>query len=137
MIFSGTWLIASMICGILVNYVSNFYLIVICFIIFLSCGTAASVVIAVSVNLYPTNYRAMAVAFTMIFGRLGSVSGSSIIGFLLQDHCSLIFYIYGGVLISNYPLNLSQSVSKMNFESWLFSLLGCALVFMMIKIKPQ
>lgn len=89
-----------MIAGLLVNVVSNFYAIVILFVIFLSAANCSNIIMAVAVNLYPTNYRAMATAFTMIFGRIGSMSGSSIIGFLLENHCTLIFYLYGGILIS-------------------------------------
>lgn len=59
---------------------------------------------AVVVNLYPTNYRAMATALLMMCGRIGGVTGSTIIGWLLDNHCTLIFYLYGGALISKYNL---------------------------------
>lgn len=89
-----------MICGFLVNFVTNFYVIVICFVAFICCMVCSSIVMAVAVNAYPTNYRAMATSFIILFGRLGSANGSSVIGLLLQNHCTLIFYVFGGVLIS-------------------------------------
>lgn len=91
-----------MLSGISVNFISNFYVIVVCFVIFLSSAVCSNIIMAVAVNLFPTTHRAMAMAFTMIFGRIGSVGGSSIIGFLLENHCTLIFYLYGGILISKF-----------------------------------
>lgn len=87
-------------CGLTVNFISNFYAMVVCFVIFLSSAICSNMIMAVAVNLYPTNYRGMATSFIMVFGRIGSVSGSSIIGFLVGNHCTLIFYLYGGILIS-------------------------------------
>lgn len=97
-----TWLTISIICGILMNFVTNFYVIAICFLAFVCCGVCSSIIMAVAVNSYPTTYRAMATSFIMLFGRLGSVSGSNFIGLLIQHHCSLIFYVFGGVLISKW-----------------------------------
>lgn len=82
------------------NFLTNFYVVVISFVVFLSVAIATNVVMAVAQTLFPTNYRAMATAFAMIFGRIGSVGGSSVIGFMLENHCELIFYLYGGTLIS-------------------------------------
>lgn len=60
----------------------------------------ANVVTAVAINLYPTQYRAMATSFIFMCGRIGGVTGSNLIGALLENHCSLIFYLFGGILIS-------------------------------------
>lgn len=89
-----------MITCILLNVFSEFYAIVINFVIFLSCIVCGSIVMAIAVNLYPTNYRAMATAFIMMCGRIGGVTGSSVIGLLLDNNCTLIFYLFGGILIS-------------------------------------
>lgn len=97
---AGSWLAVSMICGILVNFVTNFYVIVLCFVAFICCMVCSSVVMAVAVNLYSTNYRAMATSFIMLFGRFGSSLGGSVIGLLLKNQCTSIFYLYGGVLVS-------------------------------------
>lgn len=88
-------------CGLL-NLLTEFYSIVVSFVMFLSCNVCANIVMAVAVNLFPTNYRAMATAFIMMCGRIGGVSGSSIVGFLLNNDCTLIFYLFSGFLISKY-----------------------------------
>lgn len=97
---AGTWLIISMGCGILMDFVDNFYVIVICLVAFVCCGVCSTIIMSVAVNSYPTNYRAMATSFIMLCGRVGSVTGSNFIGLVLQNHCPLIFYVFGGVLIS-------------------------------------
>lgn len=108
-----SWLLMSMISCALLNVFTEFNSIVISFVLFLSCNVCANIVMAVAVNLYPTNYRAMGTAFIMMCGRIGGVSGSSLVGLLLVHNCTLIFYLFSGVLIS------------------------CALVLILIKIKPQ
>lgn len=57
----------------------------------------------------------MATSFMMMCGRLGGVSGSSIIGLLLINHCSLIFYSFGGVLIS---MSHSMCQVKIDFKQY-------------------
>lgn len=101
------WLSVSMITCILLNFLTNFYSILVSFVIFLSCNVCANIIMAVAVNLYPTNYRAMAVAFIIMFGRIGSVSGSSLVGFLLSNNCTLIFYLFGGIQISECSIEMN------------------------------
>lgn len=97
---TGSWLFTSMVCGILLNFVDNFYLTVIFYVVFMCSAICSSIIMAVAVNLYPTNCRAMATSFIMLFGRLGSANGSSVIGLMLPHHCTMIFYVFGGVFIS-------------------------------------
>lgn len=92
---------------------------------------------AIAVNLYPTNYRAMATAFIMMCGRIGGVSGSSIIGLLLDNNCTLIFYIFGGILISKYTSTVMNSTNANSPNFCTFFQTGCAIVFMMIDIKSR
>lgn len=101
-----------MIACISLNFLTDFYSIVASFVIFLSGNVGANIVMAVAVNLFPTNYRAMATAFIMMCGRLGGVSGSSIIGLLLINHCSMIFYLFGGVLISRHQIEMKSNLVK-------------------------
>ena len=99
-ILVSAWLLMSMAaCGSLL-ILTDFYAIVISFILFLSCNICSNIIIAVAVTLFPTNYRCMATALIMIFGRIGGVSGSSIVGLLLNNNCTLIFYLFSGMLIS-------------------------------------
>lgn len=94
------WLLMSMVACALLNVLTEFYSTVVSFVLFLSCNVCANIVMAVAVNLFPTNYRAMATAFILMCGRIGGVSGSSIIGLLLANNCSLIFYLNSGIIIS-------------------------------------
>lgn len=89
-----------MACGILVNFVTNFYVIVICYVAFICCMVCSSIILGVVVNLYPTSCKAIAISFIMLIGRLGSANGSSVIGLMLHHHCTLIFYVFGGFLVS-------------------------------------
>lgn len=85
--------------SILLKFFTEFYSIVTSFMIFSSIGISANIVMAVAVSLFPTNYRAMATAFILMCGRIGSVTGSSMIGILLNINCDLIFYLGGGMVI--------------------------------------
>lgn len=100
--WAGSWLIISIIGGILINQVTNVYIVVICFIAFSSAAASGSFFMAISVNLFSTNYKAIATSFIILFARVGNVGGSFIIGLLLENHCTLIFYLFGGSLISKY-----------------------------------
>lgn len=108
-----SWLLMSMVACALLNLFTDFNSIVISFVLFLSCNVCANIVMSLAVNLYPTQYRAMGTAFILMCGRIGGVSGSSLVGLLLVYNCTLIFYLFSGVLIS------------------------CALVLILVKIKPQ
>lgn len=45
-------------------------------------------------------HRAMATCLILMFGRLGAVGGSNFVGLLLDVNCELIFYLYGGLILS-------------------------------------
>ncbi|KAI8122857.1 Synaptic vesicle glycoprotein 2B [Lucilia cuprina] len=75
-------------------------LVAIYMIAFMLCsGVATSVMNAIVVDIYPTNLRAMAVCISLMLGRIGSVSGSYIMGALIERHCKLAFYISSLALI--------------------------------------
>lgn len=86
------------------NFLTGFYPTVLSFIAFLSVSLSANIVMAVAVSLFPTNYRAMATALILMCGRIGGVSGSSLVGLLLNHKCSLIFYLNGVILMSKCAL---------------------------------
>lgn len=67
-------------------------------------------------------------------GRIGGVSGSSIVGLLLDNNCTLILYTFSGVAISKFDVKSRFWIQKIELSSFV---LVCALVFMMIKIKSQ
>ena len=47
-------------------------------------------------------FRAMAMAISLMIGRLGAVIGSQIIGQLLYTDCPMAFYSFSITLISNF-----------------------------------
>lgn len=98
--FSGAWLLMSAIASFALVFFTEFYLIVISFIVFLNIISGIAITMALGVNLFPTKYRGLATAFVMLFGRVGSFTGGTVIGILLTNNCSLIFYICGAMLIS-------------------------------------
>jgi len=69
------------------------------YVILLCCGLGVSVVNAATVELYPTNLRAMAVCISLMMGRLGSCVGANLVGFLLDYHCEAAFHFCGASLI--------------------------------------
>uniref|UniRef100_A0A182MDT7 Major facilitator superfamily (MFS) profile domain-containing protein n=1 Tax=Anopheles culicifacies TaxID=139723 RepID=A0A182MDT7_9DIPT len=87
------------ICGILIVFIDLPLLAIWFYVILLTCGFCISVVNACTVDLFPTNLRAMAVCISLMFGRLGSVVGANIVGVLLDSQCELTFWISGVSLI--------------------------------------
>lgn len=44
--------------------------------------------------------RAMATCLILMFGRIGAVGGSLSVGFMIENNCDQLFFIYSGVIIS-------------------------------------
>lgn len=63
-------------------------------------------------------HRAMALCLAMMMGRVGSMLGSNLIGFLLSSNCALTFYLFGGVIILNglvcFTLPSKKKMNKTN-----------------------
>lgn len=91
-------LIGSGSCAIALIFVTNPALSIYLYIILLACGLAINVVNTSTIELYPTNLRAMAVCISLMFGRLGSVFGSNLVGLLLDSHCQVTFALSGATL---------------------------------------
>lgn len=90
----------STIVGVLLNYSTEYYVSVVNMVLFLSFCMCASIVLAVTVNLYPTAYRSMALSVILSCGRIGAVVGSVVIGAALENYCSSIFYFSGAFIMS-------------------------------------
>ncbi|EAT32850.1 AAEL014910-PA [Aedes aegypti] len=88
------------IAGLLIIFVEIPMVSVWCYMILVMCGFAGSIVSAITVDLFPTNLRAMAVCMSSMFGRLGGVIGSNLFGLLLESQCELTFAIPGILLIT-------------------------------------
>ncbi|XP_053661037.1 synaptic vesicle glycoprotein 2C [Anopheles marshallii] len=93
------WFVVCGICGLAVLWTSDFYLTLILIAAFVSSGCLGGVLSAISVDLFPTNYRAMAMCLILMTGRFGAMAGSNIIAYLLTYNCNLIFILFGGSLL--------------------------------------
>ncbi|XP_041968037.1 synaptic vesicle glycoprotein 2C-like [Aricia agestis] len=92
-------LVVTGLCGIGAHLVYNQQVAIGLFALFQMCGACIGLMNAVSVELFPTKYRAMAVCLSMMMGRVGSMVGSNLIGIFLGTNCSASFYLFGGILI--------------------------------------
>ncbi|XP_063703610.1 synaptic vesicle glycoprotein 2B-like [Culicoides brevitarsis] len=73
---------------------------IIYYVILLWCGLTIAVVNAATVDLYPTNLRAMAICLSLMSGRAGSVIGSYVVGIFIETSCSATFIGSGTSLIA-------------------------------------
>ncbi|XP_037805448.1 synaptic vesicle glycoprotein 2B-like [Lucilia sericata] len=102
--FNRTWILfvvlaASGVFGVLSILIKIPLVAIYMIAIMLCSGVATSVMSAIVVDIYPTNLRAMAVCISLMLGRIGSVSGSYIMGALIESHCELAFYTSSFALI--------------------------------------
>ncbi|XP_034828547.1 synaptic vesicle glycoprotein 2C-like [Maniola hyperantus] len=86
-------------CGIAAHLAVSQMLAVGLFAIFQMCGACIGLMNAVTVELFPTKYRAMAVCLSMMMGRVGSMAGSNLIGLFLTINCGASFYLFGSIII--------------------------------------
>ncbi|CAG5033906.1 unnamed protein product [Parnassius apollo] len=64
-------------------------------IVALCSGCAASILAAISVDVFPTCLRAMAMCMMYMVGRAGAAVGSNLLGATLDMHCQLAFTFLG------------------------------------------
>lgn len=63
----------------------------------------------------------MAVSVALMFGRLGSIVGSSAVGLLLDVNCTATFYLYTCFIIGKYDTEQTHFLlHKLNIELYLF-----------------
>ncbi|XP_058839887.1 synaptic vesicle glycoprotein 2B-like [Topomyia yanbarensis] len=79
-----------------------------------ACGY---VINAFIVELFPTNIRALAVCISLMFGRLGTVVGTNMLGLLLDSYCEFTFAINGMLLLVCAVLSFCISKSHNRKES--------------------
>lgn len=85
-------------CGFAINYVGLFtgkYF----YIWLLACGINNTLLNTVTYDLFPTNLRSLAMSLSLMFGRLGSLVGANIAGYLLEQYCGATFTTSGIVLL--------------------------------------
>lgn len=64
-----------------------------------------SVISGGAVVLFPTQVRAMAVCIILMSGRIGSVVGSNVVGYLIERNCELAFGINGVIGLVAFSIN--------------------------------
>ncbi|XP_018564187.1 synaptic vesicle glycoprotein 2B [Anoplophora glabripennis] len=93
------FLVVTTVSGLCAQLLSGYSLIQIGLGIFLMAGTGIGIVNAISVDLYPTQIRGMALAVSLMFGRFGAMTGSNIGGPLMSQICDYTFYIIATIHI--------------------------------------
>ncbi|XP_017471875.1 PREDICTED: organic cation/carnitine transporter 7-like [Rhagoletis zephyria] len=79
-------------CGVVAFSIKMPLLAIYLFVVNLCCGLGTTVVNAIVVEIFPTNLRAMAVCISLMIGRIGSVTGSNILGALIETHCEFALF---------------------------------------------
>lgn len=70
-----------------------FYLTYIC------CGLASNVLGAITIDIYPTRMRGMAVSISFMMGRIGCVFGVNFVGALITSNCEVSFLVCSSILL--------------------------------------
>ncbi|XP_060523634.1 synaptic vesicle glycoprotein 2C-like isoform X2 [Cylas formicarius] len=67
---------------------------------------ATNVIVSVTVDLFPTTLRTLAISMGVMVGRAGAMGGNFVFPFLLQSGCLAPFFVVGGLLIAAACLSL-------------------------------
>lgn len=81
-------------CGFAINYTGTMvgsYL----YVWLLASGINNTLLNTVTYDLFPTNLRSLAMSLSLMFGRLGSLVGGNIAGYLLERYCATSFTLSG------------------------------------------
>jgi MFS transporter, VNT family, synaptic vesicle glycoprotein 2 len=106
------WFVLCGAAAILLVWTTNFTLNIILIVVFLTVGNCGSIMSAISVDIFPTSVRAMALCLVLMIGRLGAMAGSNLIGYLLIANCNLIFIVFGAILILCAAIAMTFSAEK-------------------------
>lgn len=103
------------VCAFSLMFTTTTWLSNISYIILLAVGIAITVVNASTAELFPTQYRAMALCLSLLCGRLGGVVGSLFIGFLMDNYCTYTFLMPTTLFIISAALTFTiPNISKRN-----------------------
>ncbi|XP_066254429.1 synaptic vesicle glycoprotein 2A-like [Euwallacea similis] len=81
-------------CGLVAQYVYGYETILTLCGVYLLISSMIGVVNAFAVDLYPTSIRAMALAVSLMFGRMGAMIGSNLVGIVYYNYCDYIFIFF-------------------------------------------
>ncbi|KAI5634246.1 organic cation/carnitine transporter 7-like isoform X1 [Phthorimaea operculella] len=83
---------------------------------------------AYAVQLFPTNLRGCAVGGVLMWGRVGSVAGANLAGYLLVIACTPTFYVFGTLLVGVLMWGRVGSVAGANLAGYLL-VIACTPTF--------
>lgn len=89
----------SGICGIACIMVKVPMIAIYLFVILLVCGCGATLVSSLTLDLYSTNVRGMAICMSLMLGRVGSVVGTNVFAALISQNCKLALIIPSVALV--------------------------------------
>jgi len=105
----ATILFAGGISSILIMFIEYSRVSIYLYFLLLIANVNMSIVNASTVELYPTTLRAMAVTISLMFGRIGSFTGSNFVGLMIKNYCFYTWLlpaflsISGGLLAFTIP----------------------------------
>lgn len=85
-------------CGYAINFTGSLvgtYL----YVWLLASGINNTLLNTVTYDLFPTNLRSLAMSLSLMFGRLGSLVGGNVAGYLLEEYCETSFTLSGAVML--------------------------------------
>ncbi|KAL0881358.1 hypothetical protein ABMA27_001235 [Loxostege sticticalis] len=85
------------VCGILVNLVPNTIASAVLYVAFLQGYLVVGLYTAISVAIFPTHLRALAIALTQSGGRVGTIASIQILNYLRDVNCEAGFYIFAAL----------------------------------------
>lgn len=89
----NSMLLISSVSAVLLVFITDAMFENVLYLAMLSVGIAGSVVNASTAELFPTQYRAMALSISLIIGRLGGVLGALFLGALMKEYCTVTFVV--------------------------------------------
>ncbi|XP_070506798.1 synaptic vesicle glycoprotein 2B-like [Chironomus tepperi] len=115
LVIIATILFAGGISSILIMFIEYPRVSIYLYFLLLIANVNMSIVNASTVELYPTTLRAMAVSISLMFGRIGSFTGSNFVGLMIKNYCFYTWLlpatlsISGGLLAFTIP-NINKRI---------------------------
>lgn len=86
-------------CAFLMVFISNPSVSVYLYVWLLVSGINNTLLNTVTYELFPTNLRSLAMSFSLMCGRLASLAGGNIAGFMLEGYCDAMWILCGAIMI--------------------------------------
>ena len=101
------WFIFCGICGFVIPWMHNYYMMLFSIVAFVSVGVCANILSAILVDLFPTKVRAMSMCLILMLGRFGSMAGSILISKMIENQCNEMFCLLSGLLLLSALISLT------------------------------